>query len=151
MRLYFVFFGLFDTFMLASLETGNLGMLFVLIEGSTLASVVLVGLEAKARSLEAAWKYVIISSLGVTVALVGTLYLFYSGSALQLTDSLRLAWPFLYAHAAELSLSEPAVGVPARGDWLRHEGRVGPDAHVAAGRACRGAAARPARCCRRPC
>ena len=102
-RLYFVFFGLFATFMLASLATGNLGLLFVLIEGSTLASVVLVGLEAKARSLEAAWKYVIISSLGVTIALVGTLYLFYSGSALQLTDSLRLAWPFLYAHAAELS------------------------------------------------
>jgi hydrogenase-4 component F len=102
-RLYFVFFGLFASLMLASLETGNLGLLFVLIEGSTLASVVLVGLEAKARSLEAAWKYVIISSLGVTIALVGTLYLFYSGSALQLTSNLRLAWPFLYAHAAELS------------------------------------------------
>jgi hydrogenase-4 component F len=102
-RLYFVFFGLFASLMLASLQTGNLGLLFVLVEASTLASVVLVGLEAKARSLEAAWKYVIISSLGVTIALVATLYLFYSGSALQLTSNLRLAWPFLYAHAAELS------------------------------------------------
>ena len=74
--------------MLASLETGNLGLLFVLIEASTLASAALVGLEGKARSLEAAWKYVIISSLGVTIALAGTLFLFYSASALHLTSEL---------------------------------------------------------------
>jgi hydrogenase-4 component F len=83
-RLYFTFFGLFASLMLAALETGNLGLLFVLIEASTLASAALVGLEGRARSLEAAWKYVIISSLGVTIALAGTLFLFYSGSALHL-------------------------------------------------------------------
>jgi hydrogenase-4 component F len=102
-RLYFVFFGLFASLMLASLETGNLGLLFVLIEASTLASAALVGLEGKARSLEAAWKYVIISSLGVTIALAGTLFLFYSGSALQLTSSQRLTWPYLFTHAAALA------------------------------------------------
>ena len=101
-RLYFAFFGIFATSMLASLETGNLGLLFVLIEGSTLASVVLVGLEAKPASLEAAWKYIIISSLGVTIALVGTVYLFYSGSALHLGSNLRLTWPYLYANAHTL-------------------------------------------------
>ncbi|HEY6296698.1 MAG TPA: hypothetical protein VIX15_13620, partial [Streptosporangiaceae bacterium] len=63
-RLYFTFFGLFASLMLAALETGNLGLLFVLVEASTLASAALVGLEGRARSLEAAWKYVIISSLG---------------------------------------------------------------------------------------
>jgi hydrogenase-4 component F len=102
-RLYFVFFGLFASLMLASLETGNLGLLFVLVEASTLASAALVGLEGKARSLEAAWKYVIISSLGVTIALAGTLYLFYAGSALHLTSNLRLTWPYLFAHAHALA------------------------------------------------
>jgi hydrogenase-4 component F len=102
-RLYFVFFGLFAALMLASLETGNLGLLFVLVEGSTLASAALVGLEGKAQSLEAAWKYVIISSLGVTIALVGTLFLFYAGSALHLTSNLRLTWPYLFAHAHALT------------------------------------------------
>jgi hydrogenase-4 component F len=53
-KLYFTFFGLFAALMLASLETGNLGLLFVLVEGSTLASAALVGLEGRARSLEAA-------------------------------------------------------------------------------------------------
>ncbi|MHB2023202.1 MAG: proton-conducting transporter transmembrane domain-containing protein [Mycobacteriales bacterium] len=102
-RLYFTFFGLFAALMLGSLSTGNLGLLFVLIEASTLASAALVGIEGKPTSLEAAWKYVIISSLGVTIALVGTLFLFYSASALQLTGNLRLTWPYLYQHAAALS------------------------------------------------
>ena len=102
-RLYFAFFGLFSALMLASMETGNLGALFVLIEASTLASAALVGLEGKARSLEAAWKYVIISSLGVTIALAGTLFLFYSASALHLTSNEGLTWPYLLAHAAALA------------------------------------------------
>jgi len=102
-RLYFTFFGLFASLMLAALETGNLGLLFVLVEASTLASAALVGLEGRARSLEAAWKYVIISSLGVTIALAGTLFLFYSGSALHLGSNLGLTWPYLLAHAAALA------------------------------------------------
>jgi hydrogenase-4 component F len=102
-RMYFGFFGAFAALMLGSLGTGNLGMLFVLIEASTLASAALVGLEARASSLEAAWKYVIISSLGVTIALVGTLFLFYSGTGLPLAADLRLTWPYLFQHAAELS------------------------------------------------
>ena len=89
--------------MLASLETGNLGLLFVLIEASTLASAALVGLEAKASSLEAAWKYVIISSFGVTIALAGTLWLFYSASNLHLAPDLRLTWPYLFTHAHALT------------------------------------------------
>jgi hydrogenase-4 component F len=102
-RLYFIFFGLFASLMSASLETGNLGLLFVLIEASTLASAALVGLEGKASSLEAAWKYVIISSFGVTIALAGTLFLFYSASALHLAPNLGLTWPYLFSHAHALA------------------------------------------------
>jgi hydrogenase-4 component F len=102
-RLYYAFFGLFASLMLAALETGNLGLLFVLVEASTLASAALVGIEGRSRSLEAAWKYVIISSLGVTIALAGTLFLFYSGSALHLGSNLGLTWPYLFAHAYALA------------------------------------------------
>jgi hydrogenase-4 component F len=102
-RLYFSFFSPFAALMLASLETGNLGLLFVLVEASTLASAALVGLEGRARSLEAAWKYVIISSLGVTIALAGTLFLFYSASALHPASNLALTWPYLLAHAHALA------------------------------------------------
>jgi hydrogenase-4 component F len=102
-RLYYIFFGLFAALMLAALETGNLGALFVLIEASTLASAALVGLEARAASLEAAWKYVIISSFGVTIALAGTLFLYYSASGLHLAADYRLAWPYLFSHAHALA------------------------------------------------
>lgn len=102
LRLYAIFFALFAGLMLAALETGNLGLLWVLVEASTLASAVLVGLEAKARSLEAAWKYIIISSFGVTMALVATLFLYYASSPLALSPNQRLTWPALFAHATLL-------------------------------------------------
>jgi len=137
-RLYFVFFGLFASLMLASLETGNLGLLFVLVEASTLASAALVGLEARSSSLEAAWKYVIISSFGVTIALAGTLYLFYSASGLHLAPDLRLTWPYLFSHAHALAPASlrlafllavvgygTKVGLAPMHTWL-------PDAHAEA-------------------
>jgi hydrogenase-4 component F len=101
-RIYFVFFSIFASGMLGSIFAGNLGLLWVLIEASTLASAALVGLEAKARSLEAAWKYVIISSFGVTIALVATLFLFYAGSGLHLSSDQRLTWIYLFQHAQAL-------------------------------------------------
>jgi hydrogenase-4 component F len=137
-RLYFVFLGLFASLMLASLETGNLGLLFVLVEASTLASAALVGLEGKASSLEAAWKYIIISSFGVTIALAGTVFLFYSASALHLAPDLRLTWPNLFAHAHALAPASlrlafllavvgygTKVGLAPMHTWL-------PDAHAEA-------------------
>lgn len=101
-RVYFVAFGLFASLMLASLESANLGIVWVLIEGSTLASAVLVGLEAKGPALEAAWKYVIISSLGVAVALLGTLYLSFAASGLHVGAAGGILWPVLVAHARAL-------------------------------------------------
>ncbi len=101
-RLYFIFFAIFAAMMLAAFETGNLGLLWVLIEGSTLASCVLVGLEGKALSLEAAWKYIIISSFGVTMALVGTLFVYYAAGGLHGSPTQHLTWYYLFAHAGGL-------------------------------------------------
>jgi hydrogenase-4 component F len=102
-RLYFIFFAIFAAMMLASFETGNLGLLWVLIEASTLASCVLVGLEGKPVSLEAAWKYIIISSFGVTIALVGTLFLYFAASDLSGSPTQHLTWSVLFSHAHGLS------------------------------------------------
>jgi hydrogenase-4 component F len=110
LRLYAVFFALFAALMLGSLETGNLGLLWVLIEASTLASAVLVGLEAKATSLEAAWKYIIVSSFGVTMALVATLFLYYAATPLALSPNQRLTWPALFAHATLLQHDSLRLG-----------------------------------------
>lgn len=50
---------------------GNLGGAWLLIEATTAASALLVGFSGKGRSLEAAWKYLILTSLGLGVALLG--------------------------------------------------------------------------------
>ena len=138
-RLYFTFFGLFASLMLAALETGNLGLLFVLVEASTLASAALVGLEGRARSLEAAWKYVIISSLGVTIALAARCSCSTPASALHLGSNLGLTWPYLFAHAHALAPQSLRLAFLLAVVGLRHQGRPGADAHLAARRARRGA------------
>jgi len=66
--------------MLLSSVSNNLFMLWVAIEATTLASAFLVALYGRAESLEAAWKYVIICSVGLVFSLYGTSLLYAEGS-----------------------------------------------------------------------
>ena len=50
---------------------GNLGIAWLLIEATTAASVLLVGFSGRATALEAGWKYLVLTSLGLGVALLG--------------------------------------------------------------------------------
>ena len=50
---------------------GNLGAAWLLIEATTAASALLVGFSGRPRALEAGWKYLILTSLGLGVALLG--------------------------------------------------------------------------------
>lgn len=109
-QIYFIFFGLFSSTMLAALETGNIGLLWVLIEAATLSSAVLVGIEAKPESLEAAWKYVIITSLGMVIALIGILFLVYSASNVISHSDQRLLWQVLVVHSGGLLRSGLSLG-----------------------------------------
>ena len=59
---------------------GNLGGAWLLVEATTAASALLVGFGGKPRALEAAWKYLILTSLGLGVALLGIVML-AAGSA----------------------------------------------------------------------
>lgn len=54
---------------------GNLGAAWLAIEATTAASALLVGFSGRARALEAGWKYLILTSLGLGVALLGILLL----------------------------------------------------------------------------
>ena len=50
---------------------GNLGIAWLLVEATTAASVLLVGFSGRATALEAGWKYLVLTSLGLGVALLG--------------------------------------------------------------------------------
>ncbi|HZQ15741.1 MAG TPA: proton-conducting transporter membrane subunit [Gaiellaceae bacterium] len=54
---------------------GNLGGAWLLVEATTAASALLVGFSGKGRALEAGWKYLILTSLGLGVALLGIVLL----------------------------------------------------------------------------
>jgi hydrogenase-4 component F len=58
----------------------HLGVTWVAMEASTLATAPLIYFNHNARSLEAAWKYLLIGSLGIALALLGTFFLALSGA-----------------------------------------------------------------------
>jgi len=49
----------------------NLGVLWIAVEATTIATAFLVGHHRTRRSLEAAWKYVVLGSVGVAIAFLG--------------------------------------------------------------------------------
>jgi len=74
-HIYFAVLYAFWAVLLAVPLVGNLGAAWLLIEATTAASALLVGFSGKARSLEAAWKYLILTSLGLGIALLGVVAL----------------------------------------------------------------------------
>jgi len=79
----------------------NLGILWVAVEGTTLASVFLVMFYGRETSLEAAWKYAIIGGVGLSMALFGTILTYYSAYGALGTDTLAgLNWSVLARNAA---------------------------------------------------
>lgn len=71
----------------------NLGMLWVFVEGSTLASALLVYYKGGARPLEATWKYLILGSVGIAMGLIGVIlvYALVRGATLDWEGVLDLA------------------------------------------------------------
>jgi len=106
MRLYHGMFQGFLLAMLVALSTNNLGLLWVSIEGATLATVLLVSLYRTPESIEAGWKYFLICSVGIAQALFGTVLVYFAAERIIPGSENALLWNVLYRHAAEL---EPAV------------------------------------------
>src|SRR5258708_1080879 len=78
LRHYYVLTPLFVCAMLLAPMADNLGVMWVAIESTTLASVLLVTFYNKQTSFEAGWKYIIIGSLGISLALFGTVITYSS-------------------------------------------------------------------------
>lgn len=101
-RYYYFFFHVFIFTMLLVCVSANLGIMWIAIEATTLASAFLVGFYNKDTSVEAAWKYIIICSVGITLALLGTILL-YASSVNALGESGdALSWPVLLENAKNL-------------------------------------------------
>jgi hydrogenase-4 component F len=77
-RLYGTLINAFVTTMVLAVLANNLGVVWVAIEATTVSTAFLVGHHRTRASLEATWKYVVICSLGITLAFLGTVLLYFA-------------------------------------------------------------------------
>lgn len=73
LRWYYLGFHIFIWTMLATVTVASLGLLWVGAEATTLASALLVGFYRTKAAVEAAWKYLVLCTVGITIALFGVL------------------------------------------------------------------------------
>jgi len=106
LRLYHSMYQLFTFMMLLTLLSNNVGMLWVAMEGATLSTVLLVSLYRTPASLEAAWKYFILCSVGIAQALFGTILLYFAAEKVLGPGGDALLWTHLHEVRGEL---EPTV------------------------------------------
>lgn len=105
LRRYRQFFCLFDLYlaaMLTAVNVENVAIMWIAVEGSTLSAALLIGFERKKAALEAGWKYVILSSVGIALALFGTILVYYSSEHVLGVTSEALRWSELYRVAESL-------------------------------------------------
>src|SRR5438105_6596668 len=106
LRLYHSMYQLFSFTMLLCLLSNNVGVLWVALEGATLTTVLLISLYRTPASLEAAWKYFILCSVGIAQALFGTILLYFAAERVLGPGGTSLLWTHLYEVRHEL---EPTV------------------------------------------
>jgi hydrogenase-4 component F len=105
LRRYSQFFCLFDLYlgaMLQAVNLENIAIMWIAIEGSTLSAALLIGFDRSKAALEAGWKYVILSSVGIALALFGTILVYYSSEHVLGISSEALRWSQLYRVAEGL-------------------------------------------------
>jgi hydrogenase-4 component F len=74
---YYGLYNLFVASLVAVPILANVALMWVAVELTTLLSAFLVGFENTSEALEAAWKYVILTTLGAVLALLGFLILYW--------------------------------------------------------------------------
>jgi hydrogenase-4 component F len=99
---FYALFAGFALTILVSAVMNNAGLYWIMIELTTLVSTFLIGFERVADSIEAAWKYIIIVSAGISLALLGTV-LFYWGGSFVLGPTYDMTWGALRTAAPQMN------------------------------------------------
>jgi hydrogenase-4 component F len=79
-RLFWVGLNLFAAAMLWAPLMNGLALLWIAVEITTVVSALLVALDGTRQGAEAAWKYVLIASAGLGIALLATIVMYYAGA-----------------------------------------------------------------------
>jgi hydrogenase-4 component F len=95
----------FITCMLTAVLAANLGVLWVAIEATTIATTFLVSHYRTKKAIEASWKYVILCSVGIALAFLGTVLVYFAAlhSGVGTPGTVSLNWTSLMAIAPHLN------------------------------------------------
>lgn len=90
-RQYYGLMPLFVAAMYIATLSNNVGLLWVALEVTTLSTTLLVAFYRKRSAIEAAWKYVLLCSLGISLGLVGVLLVTYAAGQNGVNSSMLLS------------------------------------------------------------
>jgi hydrogenase-4 component F len=105
-RFYHAMFQAMMGSMNLSLIANNIGVMWVGLELATLITVVMVGLYRTPQAIEAAWKYFILASVGISLAFFGTILIYLAGQPALGEGVPAMTWSLLQAAAARM---DPAI------------------------------------------
>jgi hydrogenase-4 component F len=131
---YYATFHLFWAALLAVPIADNVAIAWLLIEATTATSALLVGFSGKRSALEAGWKYVVLTTLGLAVALLGIVVLYIalgtapSGLARLDWEGIEAAAPGAGHDAVLAAFVLLCVGLAAKIGWAPVHNWL-PDAH----------------------
>ena len=97
---------MYQTLMFAmnlGLVANNIGLMWVAIELATLTTVLMVGIYRTHEALEAAWKYFILGSVGIALALFGTILVYMAARPVIGEGADAMVWTTLIKHAGSFS------------------------------------------------
>ncbi|MFG1343690.1 hydrogenase 4 subunit F [Xanthobacter autotrophicus DSM 431] len=106
LRFYHAMYQVLLTAMNMALLSNNLGVMWVSIEVATLTTVLMVGLYRTEAAIEAAWKYFMLGSVGIALALFGTILVYMVAQPVVGEGHDGMIWSVLMRHVREF---DPAL------------------------------------------
>ncbi len=89
-----------------ALVSNNIGLMWVAVELATLTTVMMVGIYGTHEAIEAAWKYFILGSVGIALALFGTILVYMAAQPVVGEGLQGMVWTVLMQRVAEF---DPAL------------------------------------------
>jgi len=108
-RSYFALVHAFVATMVVTVLADNLGVLWIAMEGTTITSAVLIGYHGHRHGLEAAWKYIIVTTIGISFGLFGTV-LIYAAAADVMGGAGAMSWSAIMKIAPTLDPGIVRIG-----------------------------------------
>jgi hydrogenase-4 component F len=106
LRFYHAMYQMLLFAMNLALSANNIGLMWVAVELATLTTVLMVGIYRTHEALEAAWKYFILGSVGIALALFGTILVYLAASPHVGGGLDAMAWDLLVREAGRF---DPAL------------------------------------------